>query len=132
MLLGKSGITFPFLAFEPLFKEVSRILLSSSLGPSMERSKEVSTLTSQFSFSSGIKLQLQALKSLAYPQGLICCYCFILALFLIHSQVLGTRPLPFFNPLLLGKEIRRQEENSSLFYLSLSFVQVLGATRPGV
>lgn len=98
----------------------------------MERSKEVSTPTSQFSFNSGIKLQLQALKSLAYPQGFICCYCFILALFLIHSQVLGTRPLPFFNPLLLGKEIRRQEENSSLFYLSLSFVQVLGATRPGV
>lgn len=132
MPLGKSGVTFPFLASESLFKEVPGTLLSSSLGPSMERSKEVSASLSQFSFNSDIKLQWQALKSLAYPQGFICCYCFILALFLIHGQLLGTRPLPFFNPLLLGKEIRRQEENPSLFYLSLSFVQVLGAMRPGV
>lgn len=35
--------------------------------------------------------------------------------------------------MVLDKEIRRQEENySALFYLSLSFVQVLGAMRPGV
>lgn len=40
---------------------------------------------------------------------------------------------PPSNPSLLGKEIRRQEESSSaLFYLSLSFVQVFGAMRPGV
>ena len=57
MPLGKSGVTFPFLASESLFKEVPGTLLSSSLGPSMERSKEVSASLSQFSFNSDIKLQ---------------------------------------------------------------------------